>query len=426
MNQNSSTNNENLRELKKSLGLALVFVGMQFNTALKNVIIGIDMSAIIMILSACLLMDTKRFLRIVMSWKMCVLTLFEVILLILAIMSKYSTTQLIEFQLYLLVLTYVLATNKEYIKFRYFGRIFFWLTGFISVVVLYQATRGFTRIDFEFANSGKLWMSEGGDPITMSRALEMTLIACLFYREKNPIEKVISFVYVVSAFVGMFSFSNRSTIVCSVVVVSILFFKEMKRKNNKINLIVCIMIVIAAILLLMRENTFLNKIEMLYKSVISGIGTLFNIGTVTIDSSAQMRVTILNEMKKEFSTNFLRNLFMGLGYNYRYVDRPIYQAFFDLGVLGFSVYVYFLLFVPIRVIVKCLKDNFVYNDAWIFIVYASIQCIVDQFVTGLPYYYFIWTPTVFFLFSMTNYNNTLPRNHGTLVTDPNVVKPAST
>lgn len=27
----------------------------------------------------------------------------------------------------------------------------------------------------------------------------------------------------------------------------------------------------------------------------------------------------------------------------------------------------------------------------------------DQFLTGLPYYYFLWTPTIFILFSAENY-----------------------
>ena len=40
MNQQMRKNN-NRAEFRKSLGLVLVFVGMQFNTAIKNVILGI-------------------------------------------------------------------------------------------------------------------------------------------------------------------------------------------------------------------------------------------------------------------------------------------------------------------------------------------------------------------------------------------------
>lgn len=32
-----------------------------------------------------------------------------------------------------------------------------------------------------------------------------------------------------------------------------------------------------------------------------------------------------------------------------------------------------------------------------------VQTLEDQFLTGLPYYYYLWTPTIFVLLSLTNY-----------------------
>lgn len=46
MNQQMRKNN-NRAEFRKSLGLVLVFVGIQFNTAIKNVILGMDISIVI-------------------------------------------------------------------------------------------------------------------------------------------------------------------------------------------------------------------------------------------------------------------------------------------------------------------------------------------------------------------------------------------
>ena len=89
------------KDFKTSLGLTLVFVGMQFNTAIKNLIVGFDISAVIMLLSAILLIDFKGILRIRMSRKTQVLMLFQLILLFVSIMSVHSTAQLQVFHLYL-------------------------------------------------------------------------------------------------------------------------------------------------------------------------------------------------------------------------------------------------------------------------------------------------------------------------------------
>lgn len=72
MNQQMRKNN-NRAEFRKSLGLVLVFVGMQFNTAIKNVILGMDISIVIMLLSALLLFDIKGIAKIRMSNKTIVL-----------------------------------------------------------------------------------------------------------------------------------------------------------------------------------------------------------------------------------------------------------------------------------------------------------------------------------------------------------------
>ena len=195
MNQQMRKNN-NRAEFRKSLGLVLVFVGMQFNTAIKNVILGMDISIVIMLLSALLLFDIKGIAKIRMSNKTIVLFMLQIFLLLVSLVSNQGTTQLITFHLYLLAIIYALSTNKEYIQFAYFGKILFWVSGFIAILILFQATNGFTRLNLTFDNTGKLWLSQGGDPITMSRALEFNFIACLFYKEKNKFEKIITWIFV--------------------------------------------------------------------------------------------------------------------------------------------------------------------------------------------------------------------------------------
>lgn len=391
------------KDFRKSLGLVLVFIGMQFNTALKNVAIGMDISAVIMLLSALLLIDVNSLFRLRMSNATRILALIQLLLLLISLASNQGTTQLVTFHLYLLVITYALSTNKNYIQFKYFGKIFFWLSGLIAIVVLFQATNGFTRLNIAFDNTGKLWLSQGGDPITMSRALELNFIACLFYKEKNKIEKIIAWLFVAADIIGVFSFSNRSVVLCALLVFCIWYIRYFNQKFNAKKIAVTIFAIIVALFWGSKTAYFATKIDAIFNSMKSGVGTLLGANNVLIDSSAKTRIAILANMEIKFAENFLKNFLFGMGYNYTYVDRPIYQAYFDFGILGLALYSYFLLLVPVITIMKQLKKNMIYNGAWIFIVFSMIQNLVDQFLTGLPYYYYLWTPTVFVLFSISNY-----------------------
>lgn len=404
MNQQIGKIKNNRVEFKKSLGLVLVFVGMQFNTAIKNVAVGVDLSAVIMLLSALLLLDIKNFFLIRMSNATRILTVIQLLLLIISLVSNQSTTQLITFHLYLLAVIFALSTNKEYIHFTYFGKILFWMSGFIAILILFQATNGLTRLNLSFDNTGKLWLSQGGDPITMSRALEFNFIACLFYKEKNKIEKIVVWIFVVADVIGVFSFGNRSVIVCSSVVFIIWYIRYFNRKIDPKKMLITI-IAIGAIVYIGSKTTYLmDKINATYISIKNGLGTLLNFNTTSLDPSAKTRVTILSNMKVKFNEDFIKNFLVGMGYNYTYVDRPIYQIYFDFGVAGLVLYAYFLLFIPLKTIIRQFKSGVIYNGAWIFIIYSMVQILVDQFLTGLPYYYYLWTPTIYILFSLTNYN----------------------
>ena len=146
------------------------------------------------------------------------------------------------------------------------------------------------------------------------------------------------------------------------------------------------------------------KIDSMYQSMRNGIGTLLNDNNTKIDASANTRQIILTQTQEVFNKRFIRNLLLGLGYNYTYIDRPVYQIFFDFGIFGLFIYAYYLLYIPAKNILKQTQRNALrYNCATTIITYISLQMLFDQFLTGLPYYYFLWTPTIFILFSAENY-----------------------
>ena len=207
----------------------------------------------------------------------------------------------------------------------------------------------------------------------------------------------------VADIIGVFSFGNRSVMVCSIIVFIIWYIRYFNRKIDAKKLLITVVTIAAIAYVGSKITYFADKVDAMYISIKNGIGTLLNFNTASLDPSAKTRVTILSNMKAEFNENFMKNFLIGMGYNYTYVDRPIYQIHFDFGVVGLVLYAYYLLLIPIKAIMGQLRNNIAYNGAWIFVVYGAIQSIVDQLITGLPYYYFLWTPTIFILFSLNNF-----------------------
>lgn len=386
----------------KSFGLVLLFVGMQLNTALKNVVPGFDIVAIIMFASFACLLDVGGLKKIKVNTQILGLTCFQIMLLIMALLSGQKTGQLISYHLFLIAAILALVSNNRYIEYKNFGRYMFYVSGFISLVVLYQATSGFSELQLSFEGTGKLWLSEGGDPITLPRAIQMNVIACLFYRKKNKIEKILTPCFILSDVIGLFSFSNRSTIMICAILFGIWIAKNFKTINAS-KLLLGMAVGVIVIVLLIRNPYFSDKFSLIYDSGRRGIRTLLGLGG-KIDSSALSRIDALNRVKAEINqVGFIKSFLFGLGYNHAYLDRPIIQGFVDLGILGGLLYAYYGFLIPLKKIITFRKREQVPNKAWLFVVLMAIQTLMDQLITGIPYYFFLWTPTIFFVCSEWNF-----------------------
>lgn len=390
------------REILRTIGLVLVFIGMQFGTAIRNVAPELESVNIIMAVSIVLLIDYRGLKELKINVKLFAILCFQIWLFILALFSKNATNQLIVFHLYLIAFIIALNSNTRYCKFESFGRVIFWISGFISLVIVYQATQGFKGLQLSYEGTSKLWLSQGGDPITLARALGINIIACLFYKKKNRIEIIVTGIFALADIIGLFSFRNRSVLLCSFVIFVIWYFKYYTKSISANKILISAISVMVVVIALYKIPYFSIKIMSTVDAMLSGIGTLLNLNVNGVDSSAQTRVSILENLRSTFNHHFIRNLFFGLGYNFTYVDRPVIQMFYDNGIFAFIAYEYLNLWVPIKYIFKTVFYRVNYNDAWLIVVFISLQSLFDQFLTGLPYFYFLWTPAIFMVFSITN------------------------
>lgn len=395
------------REILRTIGLVLVFIGMQFGTAIRNVAPSIECVNIIMAASIVLLIDYRGLKKLKINVRLFAILCFQILLLIMAFFSQNATNQLIIFHLYLIAFIIALNSNVKYCKFENFGRVVFWISGFISLVIVFQATQGFKGLQLSYEGTSKLWLSQGGDPITLARALGINIITCLFYKKKNYVEIIATIIFAFADIIGLFSFRNRSVLLCSFVIFVIWYFKYYTKSISANKILVSAISVAAVVIVLYKIPYFSIKIKSTVDAMLSGIGTLLNLNVNSVDSSAQTRVSILENLKNTFDQHFIRNLFIGLGYNFTYVDRPVIQMFYDNGIFAFIAYAYLNLWIPIKYLFKTIFNRVNYNDAWLIVAFISLQSVFDQFLTGLPYFYFLWTPAIFMVFSIINSKNKL-------------------
>lgn len=395
------------REILRTIGLVLVFIGMQFGTAIRNVVPSIECVNIIMAVSIVLLIDYRGLKKLEINVRLFAILCFQIWLLLMAFFSQNATNQLIIFHLYLIAFIIALNSNVKYCKFENFGRVIFWISGFISLVIVFQATQGFKGLQLSYEGTSKLWLSQGGDPITLARALGINIITCLFYKKKNYVEIIATIIFAFADIIGLFSFRNRSVLLCSFVIFVIWYCKYYTKSISAYKILVSAMSVAAVVIVLYKIPYFSIKIKSTVDAMLSGIGTLLNLNVNSVDSSAQTRVSILENLKNTFDQHFIRNLFIGLGYNFTYVDRPVIQMFYDNGIFAFIAYAYLNLWIPIKYLFKTIFNRVNYNDAWLIVAFISLQSVFDQFLTGLPYFYFLWTPAIFMVFSIINSKNKL-------------------
>lgn len=396
-------------ENRVEIGIALLIVGMQFGTAIKNVLGGLDLVNFIMILSCVLIINYKnlfclRFPRF--NLLSVILIIFQLLMFIYGIVCKSENYTFFLYNFYIIFIIIGLFTQEKQLQYNKFFKYMFFICGFISLVIFWQATDSGTRFITSYHETGKLWLKFGGDPITMPRVLEIDIIINLLYQTKNSIEKILRVFFTFTSIIGLLSFSNRATIIITIIVVCIYLYiyqKKKLKKTLKTYLLISIVIFISiiALLILYKCNRyFYTQINTLTNSIKVGVSTFLGKETNSIDLSAQNRVLMRRKIFNIMKTNFgIINCLIGYGYNKYYIDMPILQAFFDGGFLGLFLYGFYTLYIPLKEQFNKKNTTFI-----MFIKLFSIQTILDQFYCGLPYYFFFFIPAILILFAKP-YNN---------------------
>lgn len=398
--------------LYNEIGFVLMLIGVQFGTAIRNVW-GIELVNVIMATSVLLTVDYKNLVSFKFpsySKFFALLWIFQIIELFYAAYCTRNVTQYIYMHQYLLAITFSLSTQTPNRHFHYLDRLFLYSSGFIAVVVAYQATMGFTGLYTEniFYNEyiGHSQMEEGGDKITMGRALLFSIICAIVYKTHYKFEYLVRILIVVFAFLGLFMFNTRASIVTAIICLVMYYYKKVtynygiEVKNPLLkNFFFPVFITFSFFLFSYYTIDYVHvTIDHLYESLTRGIFTYWGDYSMGEDESTSYRYkTIQKILTDQYS---FKDILFGKGYYTIYIDIPMFQAFYDFGLWGI---LYFLIlgYWPVKYVVKMNTKQIPVMMVLLF----SIQYLFDQLYCGLPYFFFQFMPIILLVFFYNNNKN---------------------
>lgn len=392
--------------LRVEIGFMLMIVGVQFGTALRNVL-HVEMVNIFMMLSVLLVCNGTNLYRMKFpSWNRYfgLIILFNAVELFYLMFNSEAISETLQYHLFLICSILAISTQNRNLNTRYLSYIIFIAAAFITIVIGYQVTNGFTGLYLENvlydSETGTFGLSEGGDKITLGRAMLLCIVSCIVFFKKKKYYLILCSGLIALSFIGLFMFSTRASIVCAVLC---LFIYLGKKYGFDIfttpKLVLSIFIVFVTVSVLYLLNPYVQaSLDHFLTGTLRGIFTMFGSDEYGTDAST---ITRYYTMQRAFSfwedENFsIITMLVGHGYFPFYIDVPIIQAFYDFGCWGF-LYFFIMIILPVKYIMKhtC-------NDAIIIIQLFAVQYLLDQFYCALPYYHFQFMPLVLLLFFYSN------------------------
>lgn len=401
--------------LRVEFGFMLMIVGVQLGTALRNVF-HVEIVNAFMVLSILLICNSSNLYRMKFpSWNRYfgLIILFNAVELFYLMFNSKVISETLQYHLYLICSILAISTQNRNMNIRYLSHIIFIAAAFITIVIGYQVTNGFTGLYLENvlydSETGTFGLAEGGDKITLGRALLLCIISCFVFFSKRKLFPALCIILIAISFVGLFMFSTRASIGCAVLC---LFIYLRKQYGFNIfatkKLVIVIFIAIAVVIMLYLSNSYVQaSLDHFVTSMLQGIFSMFGSKEYGTDAST---ITRYYTIQKAFSFWDARNfsfitMIIGHGYFPYYIDVPVLQAFYDFGIWGF-LYCYIMLVLPIKFIAK-----HSYNEAIIIIQLFAVQYLLDQFYCALPYYHYQFMPLILLLFFCSNNKKNYQKNN---------------
>lgn len=396
------------------IGFVLSILGLPLGTAIRNMFPSLELVNIFMFISILCLVDFKNLYQLTFpnfNKHLFVILIIQLLFVFYGLFdANDSNKKFIIYPCYCISCIISLFTHSRGLQTKYFFPILTCVSIIVVIPCLMQSNIGGFQLIQAMENTGdRMFLKEGGDPITTARGVLAAFICFLFL--KSTITKyTIIFKYsaILASIIVLLSFYTRTVIFAA----SIISFFFIWNKNTHSNiykyqgkhaqiktLSTIIIFIIIFTLCYSNIDYFSDKIDGILTKMSSGFSSF--LGNNSHDVSANARVNMRNAIIDDFllHESYSRILF-GMGINYIFADSPAFQIFFDMGFPIGGFYIFYTMYIPI----KCnMTNNNSENDFFLYTKLLSIVYCIDQIICGWPYFYMNFIPPILLLYII--YNN---------------------
>lgn len=400
-----------IEKYKIAIGLSLCLLGVSLGNFLR-VLTGINLVIPFMIISFFCLIDFSNIIRfkfpnIGKDVFLLLLSQFIIVLYMLMGNSKEMNMTKDIFIYYSVIL--ILAIGSLPKKHPEKVITVFYILAFINVVMacylFFNGLGGMLtgNVDKEYLNS----LEDTGKAMIFlypSAGVTHTMATLALLKDnilKNKVLRVFVILFLLIDFVLIISSGKRTVVLVFVLYILYYLWNEQKFSSlkNFLKFVPFILIVFLLIKTVLPNIPFVTDfVNDFFDHLQKGIDTLFGLDKSNYDESAAQRVEVRRKASFIFDTDFsFINYLFGKGYMIMYMDQPLLQCIFDMGLVGIFVYVYNVLFVPIKHLVRKTDDS-----VYFMFKLGCINSVLTCLTAGTPYGYQMYCPVLFMLYAYHN------------------------
>lgn len=247
--------------------------------------------------------------------------------------------------------------------------------------------------------SGNIVKADTGR-LTMGYGCVTFIVTVLLTNTRMKYWPVVQVILVLTALIAI-SFNGKRTALLVAIAIILIYFIRF-RKSNPLEIIgvaVTTFIVGYGLLSIFSDFDVIDRLQTVWEKSIFGIQDMEN-GTTKSGDSAVMRYRARLWAIRQIDTFNWHEVLFGRGVMTRWLDIPILQSYLDMGIFGFILYSGLTFFFPLY----CCFSSAGLNRSVFFAVSLNFYSIFSSFNSGYPYTSTEWCPMLFFYLIISFYD----------------------
>lgn len=391
-------------------GIILSIIGVTFSVYLNWLFPFVKWSPLIMSLSAILMMN-KNFFKIHFKYNkvLMLIILYQLLMLLYGFLNVKGamSSQYLSFHIYIIVLCLLYSSLDKNVFLERLPSFMFYSSLWSSVLGAFYCYKGYVVGE-------QAWLMRQDmdyfalEPFTIASGALTNLFAALLMEKEGKMSKIFMALGVFLDVYILFSCEKRTPIFVTILGCIILFYRKGSLSQKALFKILKVIPVIFFIMLLAYFNfdSFHEKVDGFVTNFFYGVLNLLGDTSVSDSTgSAMERVSSRTDAINYIFSNFtFLNFIFGAGYMFKWLDAPLFEAYFDMGILGFLCYLYLIVWYPLRNIFWK-NINKVQLLALLFAIYPMASCMNS----GTPYMWNKYVAVCLLAYSLKNSNVKIKR-----------------